>query len=159
MAGAAVRRALHASSGNLAVQAAAVAGAAILRAKHTATGALLVQSTGVSGTANIRTTVHPTTGALLVQSVAVVGVAVHISNNPDIGLPPGWQVNRVLETVPNPNFGSAPYGTTDFTRWTYICTDENGQFVASSGSYSDCLNQSLTAAQSRTQQQPYNEAI
>lgn len=71
-------------------------------------------------------------------------------------LPPGWVVNRILEEVPNPNFGT-PYGNNYFARWTYICTDENGQFVCASGSEDDCNNQAQAMAQSRTQQRPFNE--
>jgi hypothetical protein len=74
------------------------------------------------------------------------------------GLPPGWVMTKVLENVPNPNFGT-PYGQTYFTRWTYITTDENGQFVCASGADTDCCAQSHAMAEQRTQQQPYNEAI
>lgn len=71
-------------------------------------------------------------------------------------LPPGWVVTKTLESVPNPNFGT-PYGNAYFTRWTYICTDENGQYVCASGSDVDCYGQAQAMAQSRTQQQPYYE--
>lgn len=70
-------------------------------------------------------------------------------------LPPGWIVTQVLEEVPNPNFGTA-YGNNFFTRWTYICHDQRGDFVAASGSEDDCYNQAAAIAESRTQQQPYS---
>jgi hypothetical protein len=75
-----------------------------------------------------------------------------------LDLPPGWTVTGQVENVPNPNFGT-PYGQNFFARQTYICTDDRGDFVCASGSEDDCNNQAQTAAQSRTQQQPYNEAI
>lgn len=71
-------------------------------------------------------------------------------------LPPGWTVTKTLETVPDPNAGT-PAASGGFVRWTYICTDENAQFVCASGSEADCYNQAQSAAQSRTQQQPYYE--
>lgn len=74
------------------------------------------------------------------------------------GLPPGWVMLRVLETVPNPNFGT-PYGNTGFVRWTYITTDENGQYVCASGSEQDCCTQSHAMAEQRTQRRPFNEAL
>jgi hypothetical protein len=69
-------------------------------------------------------------------------------------LPPGWVVTESIEDVPNPNSGT-PYGNTYFRRKTYICTDQNGQFVAASGDRGDCESQAQAMAQSRTQQQPY----
>ena len=67
-------------------------------------------------------------------------------------LPDGWVITKTLESVPNPNFSSGvPYGLPFFTRWTYICTDENDQFVCASGSEEDCQTQALTMAQSQTQ--------
>lgn len=74
------------------------------------------------------------------------------------GLPPGWVMVKVLESVPNPNFGT-PYGTTYFTRWTYITYDELGNFVCASGADTDCCSQAHAMAQQRTQQQPYDQAI
>jgi hypothetical protein len=74
------------------------------------------------------------------------------------GLPPGWVMTRVLESVPNPNFGTT-YGNNYFVRWTYITTDENGQFVCASGADTDCCAQAHAMAEQRTQQKPYNQAI
>jgi hypothetical protein len=73
------------------------------------------------------------------------------------GLPPGWVMTKVLETVPNPNGPNfaLPY----FVRWTYITTDENGQFVCASGADTDCCAQAHAMAEQRTQKRPYNEAI
>ena len=82
-----------------------------------------------------------------------------IQRPPNTLLPPGWVVTKVLEDVPNPNFGSTVFGNTYFTRWTYICTDENNQFVCASGGESDCYNQAQAMAEQRTQRLPYNEAI
>lgn len=73
-------------------------------------------------------------------------------------LPPGWTITPTLEVVPNPN-KSGPGSGDFFSRWTYICTDENGQYVCASGALEDCQAQALTMAQSHTQQQPYNEAV
>jgi hypothetical protein len=75
-----------------------------------------------------------------------------------LDLPPGWLVTESIEVLPNPNTegpGSGPF----FSRRTFTGTDENGQFVCASGSEDDCNTQALTAAQSRTQRRPYNEAI
>jgi len=66
-------------------------------------------------------------------------------------------MRRVLETVPNPNIPQ--FALPSFVRWTYITTDENGQFVASSGADTDCCAQSHAMAEQRTQQQPYNMPI
>jgi len=74
-----------------------------------------------------------------------------------VTLPPGWTITKTLEEVPNPNFGT-PYGQNYFVRWTYICRDENNQFVCASGSEDDCNSQAQAMAQSRTQRQPYFEA-
>jgi len=73
-------------------------------------------------------------------------------------LPPGWVINPLVEHVPDPNFPGILAGP-GFTRLTYICTDQNGQTVCASGALEDCEAQALTAAQSRTQQQPYDEAL
>jgi hypothetical protein len=73
------------------------------------------------------------------------------------GLPPGWHTERVLENVPNPNFGT-PYGQTYFTRWTYLGFDDAGTMLAASGAEEDCYNQLLSMAQSSLQQQPDNGA-
>ena len=66
-------------------------------------------------------------------------------------------MTKVLEDVPNPNGPNfaLPY----FRRWTYITTDENGQFVCASGADTDCCAQAHAMAEQRTQQRPYNEAI
>ncbi len=74
-----------------------------------------------------------------------------------MALPPGWTVTGSDEAVPNPN--GPDFALPYFVRKTYICTDENGQYVCASGSEDDCNNQALTAAQSRTQQQPYDQPI
>ena len=75
-------------------------------------------------------------------------------------LPPGWVVTQTLETVPDPNAATEPAAAgPGFTRWTYICTDENGQYVCASGSQEDCENQAQSMAQARTQRQPYYEAL
>lgn len=71
-------------------------------------------------------------------------------------LPPGWVITKTLEEVPNPNIPQ--FALPGFVRWTYICTDQNNQFVCASGSEDDCINQAQAMAESRTQQQPYNEA-
>jgi hypothetical protein len=73
-----------------------------------------------------------------------------------VDLPPGWTITESIEEVPNPNFGTV-FGYPFFTRKTFICTDENGQFVCASGSDQDCESQALSMAQSRTQQLPYNQ--
>ena len=74
-------------------------------------------------------------------------------------LPPGWAITKTLEVVPNPNATTEPnIGAPYFSRYTYICTDENGQYVCASGSEDDCNSQAQTAAQCRTQQAPYYEA-
>ena len=67
-----------------------------------------------------------------------------------VPLPPGWVINEVIEEVPSPNAGTAAAGY--FARKTFICTDENNQYVCSSGSREDCENQALTATQSHSQQ-------
>jgi hypothetical protein len=74
-----------------------------------------------------------------------------------VELPPGWVITPTLENVPDPNAGTP--AARSFARWTYICTDENAQYVCSSGSEPDCETQAQTAAQCRTQQQPYYEEI
>jgi len=74
-----------------------------------------------------------------------------------IDLPPGWVITSMIEEVPNPNVGTPAAAAGNFARLTYICTDENNQYVCSSGSESDCENQAQTMAQCRTQQQPYYE--
>ena len=67
-----------------------------------------------------------------------------------MALPNGWQVNGIVEIVPNPNSGDGnAYGNGYFTRQTYICTDQNQQYVCASGSESDCYAQALSMAQSR----------
>jgi hypothetical protein len=70
-----------------------------------------------------------------------------------VPLPLGWVINEVLEEVPSPNAGTPAAGY--FARKTFICYDENNQYVCSSGSREDCENQALTAAQSSTQQNFY----
>lgn len=75
-----------------------------------------------------------------------------------VTLPPGWVITEKEEEVPNPNFGSV-YGYPFFVRKTYICTDQDGQFVCASGSDQDCESQALSMAQSRTQQLPYDQPI
>jgi hypothetical protein len=75
-----------------------------------------------------------------------------------VELPPGWAVAAVDEIVPNPNT-EGPGSGAFFARRTYICTDQNAQFVCASGSEDDCNNQAQTAAQARTQRRPYYEAI
>lgn len=72
-------------------------------------------------------------------------------------LPPGWTIATTVENVPDPNAGTPAARV--FSRVTYICTDENGQYVCSSGSERDCESQAQTAAQSRTQQLPYDQAL
>lgn len=71
-------------------------------------------------------------------------------------LPPGWDINEVLEIVPSPNIGTPAY--TEFARKTFICTNQAGEYVCSSGSLEDCEAQALTMAQSFSQQQPYDTA-
>jgi hypothetical protein len=73
-------------------------------------------------------------------------------------LPPGWVITPTLEIVPNPNVGTPAEGAF-FARNTFICTDENGQYLCSSGAQEDCEAQAQSLAQCRTQQQPYYEAI
>jgi len=73
-------------------------------------------------------------------------------------LPPGWVVTPTVEIVPNPNVGTPAEGAF-FSRQTYICRDENGQYLCSSGALEDCEAQAQSLAQQRTQQQPYYEAI
>ena len=67
-----------------------------------------------------------------------------------VPLPPGWVINEVIEEVPSPNAGTAAAGY--FARKTFICLDDMGQYVCSSGSREDCENQALTATQSHSQQ-------
>ena len=69
-------------------------------------------------------------------------------------LPPGWVITPTVEAVPDPNF-PGPLAGPGFTRQTFICTDAAGGYVCSSGALEDCEAQAQTAAQSRTQQQPY----
>jgi len=73
-------------------------------------------------------------------------------------LPPGWVVTPTDEIVPNPNVGTPAEGAF-FARRTFICTDENGQYLCASGDQGDCEAQAQSLAQQRTQQQPYYEAI
>lgn len=74
-------------------------------------------------------------------------------------LPPGWAIASSLETVPDPNAATLPMAAgPGFVRWTWVCTDEHGQYVCASGSEDDCANQAQSMAQARTQQQPYYEA-
>jgi hypothetical protein len=68
-----------------------------------------------------------------------------------VTLPPGWTIQTMTEDVPDPNTG-LPF----FRRITHICRDQGGQYVCSSGSLEDCEAQALTAAQSFTQQRPYD---
>ena len=76
-----------------------------------------------------------------------------------LDLPPGWAITHTLEHVPDPNEGTEPMATgPGFDRWTWICTDERGQYVCASGSGPDCESQALSMAQARTQQGPYDEA-
>jgi hypothetical protein len=64
------------------------------------------------------------------------------------GLPAGWRIERFLEEVPNPNYGTA-YGNNYFTRWTWKGFDADNVMVAASGSEDDCYAQTLSIAQSR----------
>jgi hypothetical protein len=73
-------------------------------------------------------------------------------------LPPGWVVTSTVEIVPNPNVGTPAAGAY-FSRQTYICTDEHGQYVCASGAREDCETQAQSMAQCRTQQQPYYNAL
>ena len=66
-------------------------------------------------------------------------------------LPPGWVITESIEQVPSPNAGTPAAGY--FARRTFICTDQNGQYVCSSGAEEDCESQALTAIQSHSQQQ------
>jgi hypothetical protein len=68
-------------------------------------------------------------------------------------IPADWTITKTLEEVPPTNIGTA-YSSAPFMRWTYICTDENGQYVCSSGSEEDCQNQALTMFQSSLQVSP-----
>jgi|SoimicmetaTmtLPC_FD_contig_51_910086_length_490_multi_2_in_0_out_0_2 hypothetical protein len=70
-----------------------------------------------------------------------------------VTLPPGWVITPTLEEVPSPNVGTPAAGY--FARRTFICTDENGQYVCASGAQEDCEAQAQSMAQCRTQQQPY----
>jgi hypothetical protein len=71
-----------------------------------------------------------------------------------VTLPPGWTINEMIEVVPSPNIGTPAY--TEFARRTYVCTDQAGQYVCSSGSLEDCESQALTMAQAFSQQRPYD---
>lgn len=65
-------------------------------------------------------------------------------------IPADWKITKTLEAVPATNAGTA-YSSAPFMRWTYICTDEIGQYVCSSGSLEDCESQALSMFQSQTQ--------
>jgi|PlaIllAssembly_1097288.scaffolds.fasta_scaffold00028_25 hypothetical protein len=65
-------------------------------------------------------------------------------------IPADWTITKTLEEVPATNAGTA-YSSAPFVRWTYICTDENDQFVCASGSEPDCEAQALSMFQSQTQ--------
>lgn len=65
-------------------------------------------------------------------------------------LPPGWVITEVLETVPSPQ-PNAP----GFVRRTFICNDQNNQFVCASGALEDCESQAQSVAQCWSQKQPY----
>ena len=80
-------------------------------------------------------------------------------SKPCDGLPPGWTIQKVYELLPGLNQGQLNFPNPYYARWTYICTDENNQFVCGSAWLDDCCNQAQTRAQSPTQQQPYDQAI
>lgn len=67
-----------------------------------------------------------------------------------VALPPGWVITEVLETVPDPN-----RRTSGFVRRTFVCNDQNNQFVCASGALEDCEAQALSMAQCWSQKQPY----
>ena len=73
-----------------------------------------------------------------------------------VTLPPGWTIAERIEIVPSPNIGTPAY--TEFARKTFVCTDQAGQYVCSSGALEDCEAQALTMAQSFSQQRPYTTA-
>jgi hypothetical protein len=71
-----------------------------------------------------------------------------------IQLPPGWVITESIEVLPGLNAGTPMQGGY-FARRTFTCTNAAGAYVCSSGALEDCESQAQTAAQSRTQQQPY----
>jgi hypothetical protein len=71
-----------------------------------------------------------------------------------VNLPPGWAINEVLEIVPSPNVGTPMFST--FARITYVCTDQHGDYVCSSGSREDCESQAHAMAEAWSQQIPYD---
>lgn len=91
---------------------------------------------------------------LLTGSLSISGDIKAITRISD-GLPEGWYLVKVLEEVPNPNFGT-PYGQNYFVRWTYLGYDDNDIMLAASGALEDAFNQLLSIAQSRSQQRPYD---
>lgn len=70
-----------------------------------------------------------------------------------VTLPPGWVITATDETVPDPD-----KRTGGFVRRTYICTDQNSQYVCASGALEDCEAQALSVAQCWSQKQPYTTA-
>lgn len=68
-----------------------------------------------------------------------------------VTLPPGWAITEVLESVPDPNGRAAP-----FVRRTFVCNDQNSQYVCASGAREDCEAQALSMAQCWSQKQPYD---
>jgi hypothetical protein len=68
-------------------------------------------------------------------------------------IPASWTITKTLEEVPATNAGTA-YSSAPFMRWTYICTDENGDYVCASGAEEDCQAQALTMYQSSLQANP-----
>tara|TARA_R110000868_G_scaffold197709_1_gene443952 strand:- start:2323 stop:2550 length:228 start_codon:yes stop_codon:yes gene_type:complete len=71
-----------------------------------------------------------------------------------VQLPPGWVITEMTETLPSLNPGTPAAGAY-FARRTFVCRQGNGVFVCASGALEDCEAQAQTAAQSRTQKQPY----
>ena len=70
-----------------------------------------------------------------------------------VTLPPGWAINEVLESVPDPNGRAAA-----FVRRTFVCKDQYDQYVCASGALEDCEAQALSVAQCWSQKQPYTTA-
>lgn len=116
---------------------------------------LLTQPIGVVGTLQLLGNINAPDVFLFEQvgEIALTGTLLGYAefeyfDRPTGGLPFGWRVERFLETVPNPNYGTA-YGNHFFTRWTYRGFDDNNQQVAASGSEDDCITQTLSIAQTR----------
>jgi hypothetical protein len=68
-----------------------------------------------------------------------------------VNLPPGWAITELLEDVPDPN-NRLPA----FRRRTFICTDQRGDYVCSSGALEDCEAQAHSMAEAWSQQRPYD---